>query len=127
MAETSQESRREDEKKARALHLTLELIGLRAQATAVGFLQLCSELRRSGAIDDAAVDRIKQAIATDIIVSRTAPRGREEFERSLRKRLDVMFEKAGDGDGPGVVVGSHEDMPAEFNDAHENAGLREAG
>lgn len=114
MAEPSKDTRLEEEKKARALHLTLELIGLRAQATAVGFLQLCAELRRSGAIGDQAVDRIKEAIATDIIVSRTAPRGREEFERSLRARLDVMFEKAGDPDGGNAKVGSHDDMPAEF-------------
>jgi hypothetical protein len=61
-----------DEKaEARKLHDTLGLIGLRAHATAVGFVQLCAELLKAGVIDDPAVSRIKDAIAKDIIVTRT--------------------------------------------------------
>ena len=40
--------------------------------TAVGFVQLCAELLKAGVIDDPAVSRIKDAIAKDIIVTRTA-------------------------------------------------------
>ena len=81
-----------DEKaEARKLHDTLGLVGLRAHATAVGFVQLCAELLKAGVIDDPAVSRIKDAIAKDIIVTRTATRGQEDFEASLRRRLDSLL------------------------------------
>jgi|SRR5690606_21391819 len=81
---------------ARELHRTLEFIGLRAQATTVGLLQLCAELARAGVIDDAAIKRIKEAIFREIAV--THPRGynRAEFERTLRQRLDAIFPGAAD-------------------------------
>jgi hypothetical protein len=81
-----------DEKaEARKLHDTLGLVGLRAHATAVGFVQLCAELLNAGVIDDPAVERIKDAIAKDIIVTRTTTRGQEDFETSLRRRLDTLL------------------------------------
>lgn len=80
-----------DRDEARKLHDTLGLVGLRAHATAVGFVQLCAELLKAGVIDDPAVSRIKDAIAKDIIVSRTTTRGQEEFEASLRRRLDTLL------------------------------------
>lgn len=40
---------------ARELHRTLEYIGLRAQATTVGLIQLCTELVTAGVLGDDAV------------------------------------------------------------------------
>ena len=47
--------------KQKKLHYELSHVGLRAQATAVGLLQLCHELRRVNVIDEAAIDRIVDA------------------------------------------------------------------
>ena len=80
--------------KQRKLHYDLSNVGLRAQATAVGLLQLCIELRRANVIDQPSVDRIKTAISDEIIGS--APRAicSEVYRRDVRARLDRLF--AGD-------------------------------
>jgi len=114
MGEQTIEERREIEAKARQLHFSVDLMGLRAHATGVGLLQLCAELLKVGVIGDDAIDRIKEAIATDIIVSRKISRGKEEFARSLRKRLDDTFPKTG-RDRP-TELGAIEDIPAELVD-----------
>lgn len=76
---------------ARELHQTLEFIGLRAQATSVGLIQLCAELVRGRVLDDAAIHRIKDAIFREITVSHGLRHSREEFEKMLRQRLDAIF------------------------------------
>jgi hypothetical protein len=113
-----QDKRRDDQKRrdeARHLHEMLGFVGLRAQATAVGFLTLLDELLKAGVIDGAAIERIKAAVYTDITVSRTAPSGRDEFERTLRKRLDALFPKA-EGDGERAPVGHAGTMPGELGE-----------
>lgn len=117
MVEQTLEERRTAENEARRLHSSVDLIGLRAQATAVGLLQLTAELLRAGVIDDAAIGRIKNAIATDIIVSRKASRGRDEFEHSLRKRLDETFPKS--GNSKPSELGAAEDMPSALGTPEE--------
>lgn len=100
-----------DEKaEARKLHDTLQLVGLRAHATAVGFIQLCAELLKAGVIDDPAVSRIKDAIAKDIIVTRTTSRGQEEFEASLRRRLDTLLPSAATAPDHDSAVGTPDSM-----------------
>jgi hypothetical protein len=88
---------------ARELHRTLEFIGLRAQATTVGMLQMCAELVNAGVLDDQAVSRIKEAIFREIAV--THPRGynRGEFEATLRRRLDSIFPRTVDAQPRGRV------------------------
>ncbi|MFB0612539.1 hypothetical protein [Aurantiacibacter poecillastricola] len=76
---------------ARELHRTLEFIGLRAQATAVGLLQLCAELVKAGVLDTEAVERIKQSIFREIAANQPRGYNRAEFERTLRQRLDAVF------------------------------------
>lgn len=76
---------------ARELHGTLEFIGLRAQATTVGLLQLCAELARLGVIDDAALERIKEAIFREIAVNQPHGYNRDEFEKTLKQRLNAIF------------------------------------
>ena len=85
----------------RDTHFALVNVGLRAQATAAGFVQLCKELRQSGALDDPAIDRIKTAIAEE--VSLTCPRSvpRTQFRTDVQRRLDALFagrESVGDAD-----------------------------
>ena len=105
-----------DEKaEARKLHDTLQLVGLRAHATAVGFIQLCAELLKAGVIDDPAVSRIKDAIAKDIIVTRTTTRGQEEFEASLRRRLDTLLPTAETAPGHASAVGTPDGMRSDLD------------
>lgn len=79
------------ETEEKQLHDAIGLLGLRAQATAVGLLQLSAELVRAGLLDDEAVDRIKEAIAKDIALSRPPAALRTDFERYIRVRLDALF------------------------------------
>lgn len=75
----------------RKLHFDLTNVGLRAQATAAGLVQLCRELQSAGVIDEAALTRIKRAIADDIVI--TAPRSvrKEQFRGEICSRLDGIF------------------------------------
>jgi hypothetical protein len=80
-----------DESEELKLHETVSFVGLRAQATAVGLLQLSAELVRAGVLDKAAVDRIKDAIAKDISLSRPRSISRDEYMGLVRERLDGLF------------------------------------
>ena len=80
-----------DSKEARQLHDTVGYIGLRAQSTAIGLLQLTTELVRAGVLGDDAIQRIKDAILTDLFLSRPRSRARDEYETMLRKRLDALI------------------------------------
>lgn len=77
--------------KQKKLHFDVTNVGLRAQATAVGFVQLCIELQRAGVLNDAALERIKGAIAAD--VSLAAPRAIscERYRSEIKDRLDHLF------------------------------------
>lgn len=80
-----------DEREEERLHDSVSLVGLRAHATAVGLLKLTSELVRAGVLEEAAVDRIKDAIVKELSLSRSRAASKEEFERSTRTRLDSLF------------------------------------
>lgn len=99
---------------ARRLNSDVSLIGLRAQATAVGLVQLCAELLRAKVLDDAAIGRIKASVADQIIVSYKPKRGREDFEAALHRRLDKLFPPAGQG-SPAAAVGTSQDMRDSLN------------
>ncbi|WP_420141911.1 hypothetical protein [Sphingomonas sp.] len=84
------------------LHQTVTFVGLRAQATAVGLIQLSRELCRAGVIDGPALDRIKSAISREIAISGPPSARRDEYEREVRERLDRLFageEQVGDAAG----------------------------
>lgn len=72
-------------------HESLDYIGLRAQATMVGLMELCSELASAGVLSGEALERIKDAIAKDVLVSRRGIGGRGDVETALRTRLDAIF------------------------------------
>jgi hypothetical protein len=73
------------------IHDAVGFVGLRAQATAVGLLQLSIELRRAGVIDEAAITRIKDAIAKDISLSCPRSQPKRVFLENIRLRLDRLF------------------------------------
>ena len=86
----------------RDMHFELVNVGLRAQATAAGFVQLCKELRQSGALDYAAIERIKTTVADEVAL--TCPRSipRPQFRSDVCRRLDELFgghERVGDAEG----------------------------
>lgn len=83
-----------EETDVRKLHHALDFIGMRAHATAVGVVQLSIELRRANVIDEAALGRIKDAIAHDIALGRPRSSARDAYQADLRGRLDRVF--AGD-------------------------------
>jgi hypothetical protein len=77
--------------KQKKLHHDLTNVGLRAQATAVGLVQLCLELRRANVLDEPAIERVKEAIADE--VSMAAPRQlvSRGYRHEIRARLDRLF------------------------------------
>lgn len=81
----------EQDRQARDLHQNLEFIGLRAQATTVGLIQLCEELVRCRILDDGAIERIKDSIYRELTVSQPRGRNRVEYEDTLRQRLNAIF------------------------------------
>jgi hypothetical protein len=80
-----------DEREEKRIHDSIGLLGLRAQATAVGLLQLSAELRRAGVLDDDAITRVKEAIIKDLSLSRPSTMSKREFDDAARRRLDALF------------------------------------
>lgn len=98
---------------ARERHRTLDFIGLRAHATAVGLIQLCEELLNAGVLDESGLDRIKSAICSELAVGKRARVSEQrEFDAMLRRRVDAVF-PAAPGKAPVHAVGGFE----EFQDA----------
>jgi hypothetical protein len=75
----------------RKLHFDLTNVGLRAQATAVGLVQLCIELQRTKVLDEAAVERIKQAIADEVSLSAPRSISAHKYRTEIKTRLDQLF------------------------------------
>jgi hypothetical protein len=73
------------------IHETLDLLGMRAQAAAVGMIQIAVELCRAGVLDEAAMGRIKDAIFGEISLRRPVSVSKEEYDRTMRRRLDALF------------------------------------
>ncbi len=86
-----------DTRKGKKLHDTVGFLGLRAQATAVGLLQVTTELIRAGVLDDAAVSRIKEAIFDDLALSAPRSMSRTAYEAMLHRRLDDLFARTEQG------------------------------
>lgn len=73
------------------MHFDLTNVGLRAQATAAGLVQLCAELRRAGILDESAIGRIKTAIADEIVVCAPRQVASREYRKDVCTRLDAIF------------------------------------
>jgi hypothetical protein len=95
----SQESRR--------LHYEMTNVGLRAQATAAGLVQLCLELQRANVLDDGAVGRIKGAISEEILISVPRHVLCSTYKTDLKARLDRIFrgeQELGPGDSLALPI-----------------------
>jgi hypothetical protein len=77
--------------KQKKLHFELTNVGLRAQATAVGLVQLCIELRRANVLPDDAFERIKDSIADQVSVIGTRRVASQVYREDIRARLDRLF------------------------------------
>lgn len=73
------------------LHEEIAFLGLRAQATAVGLIQLSIELQRAGVLDGDAVCRIKGAIADNLTLKTPSYMSAKEHRCEVAQRLDKLF------------------------------------
>ena len=74
------------------MHQSIGLLGMRAQATAAGLVQLCHELRARGLLDDESIERIKEAIADELVDSAPRSMTKSAFRSTVQNRLDRVFE-----------------------------------
>jgi len=80
---------------ARERHHNIDIVGLRAHATAVGLIQLCEELLNAGVLSGDGLDRIKAAICEELVVARKARVSvTMHFHETLRQRIDAVFPAA---------------------------------
>lgn len=93
-------------------HTDIYLAGFRARAAAVGLTQLIVELRQSGALGDDAVDRIRDAVADELTVSRPIGMPADQFRHDIQSRLDRLL---------------HRDQMPERENAPDAHGLAQAG
>jgi len=75
----------------RRYRVDLSNVGLRAQATAAGLVQLCVELQRANVLPQQAIDRIKAAIADEILASVPRHVSTHQYKDETRSRLDRIF------------------------------------
>lgn len=76
----------------KAQHEQLMLVGLRQHATAIGLVQLTRELEGAGVLSTAAVAHVKSAIAGELLLACPRHQTREEYEASIHRRLDALFD-----------------------------------
>ena len=92
------------------VHHSIRLLPIRGEAITAGLVQLCTELHAVGALDDAALGRIKDAIAGEL--AEYAPRSikKAAFLANVQCRLEKVF-------GTSESLGA---MPRKFSaaDAH---------
>ena len=77
--------------KQKRLHHDVTNVGLRAQATAVGLIQLCIELRRAEVLDDTAIRRIKAAIGDELAYGPHRRVASRDQRSEIDERLDRIF------------------------------------
>lgn len=73
------------------LHHDVTNVGLRAQATAVGLVQLCIELRRAEVLSEDALANIKQAIADELLIGPSRRYCSRDERREVEARMDRIF------------------------------------
>ena len=77
--------------KQKQLHHDVTNVGLRAQATAVGLIQLCIELRKTDALSEEGLSNVKKAIADELLVGPYRRHCSREQRRELEERIDRIF------------------------------------
>ena len=97
-----------DESEIKKLHNEIGFAGFRAHATAIGLIQLTSELIDAGVLDKGALERIKTKIAQDLALSAPPHSTKERFESETKQRLDRLFSGEDRLEPLGTVPGSEE-------------------
>ena len=82
------------------LHANLESIGIRASGAAIGLFQLLKELRDAGVLGPAAIDRIKEAVITDLAMSRPRSQTLADYQKRVRERMDTLLPARSDDSPP---------------------------
>lgn len=77
--------------KQKRLHHDVTNVGLRAQATAVGLIQLCIELRNSNILSEDSITRIKGAIGDELAVGPYRRIASRDQRSEIDARLDRLF------------------------------------
>lgn len=72
------------------IHANLEAIGIRASGAAVGLFQLLKELLDARVLDGEAINRIKEAVITDLAAGRPRSQTLAEYEQRVRERMDTL-------------------------------------
>lgn len=75
----------------RVLIRAIGMLGMRAQATAVGLVQLCLELQAAKVLDEAALGRIKEVIVDELAEHSPRSMTKQAFRSNLHERLDKVF------------------------------------
>jgi len=78
------------------IHANLESIGIRASGAAIGLFQLLKELRDVGVLGPDAIERIKEAVITDLALSRPRSQSMADYEKRVRDRMDSLLPINGD-------------------------------
>lgn len=77
--------------KQKRLHYDVTNVGLRAQATAVGLIQLCVELREANILSEDSITRIKSAIGDELAVGPYRRVASREQRSEIDQRLNRLF------------------------------------
>ncbi|WP_294193020.1 hypothetical protein [uncultured Sphingomonas sp.] len=77
--------------KQKQLHHDVTNVGLRAQATAVGLIQLCIELRKTNALSEEGLGNVKKAIADELLIGPYRRSCSRDQRRDLEMRIDRIF------------------------------------
>jgi hypothetical protein len=73
------------------IHANLEAIGIRASGAAIGLFQLLKELRDAGVLGGDAINRIKEAVITDLAASRPRSQPLADYQARVRERMDTLI------------------------------------
>ena len=93
--------------KQKRLHHDVTNVGVRAQATAVGLIQLCIELRQADVLTEAALTRIKAAIGDELAIGPYRRLASRDHRSEIDARLDQLFsgeQKVGPADALDFVT-----------------------
>lgn len=82
------------------IHANLEAIGIRASGAAIGLFQLLKELLDAGVLGGEAVNRIKEAVITDLAASRPRSQSLADYEQRVRERMDTLLPIDQQGEAP---------------------------
>jgi len=82
------------------IHANLEAIGIRASGAAIGLFQLLKELLDANVLDGEAVNRIKEAVITDLAASRPRSQSLADYEQRVRERMDTLLPIDEQGETP---------------------------